>query len=428
MAKHAKLSASTSDRWLACPGSIKLSEAQPPKPTNDYARLGTAAHFLGEQCIREGRTPDYYLGQVVRMEGKENDEAFKISKAAPSGIIPEKDFRIDEQMVSAVEIYVNYVTELLSAGPEQSHVEKYFKGLGKVHKDMGGTADFAVVYPFDRSEIVDYKHGAGVMVEVENNNQLKIYGLGIYMEDPSVEEVKVTIVQPRIAHRDGPVRSVVYSAKELERFKVQVAEGAKATEKKKPKLESGPHCRFCPVLDTCPEMKKTVIAEIDNDFSDDPPVLEKGKTLPMPETDEDLGRVLSWMPVFESWFKAIAVRAQQELEAGRKVPGFKLVDKYGNRAWIDNEADIIDEFAKTFKKKEATFMELPKPEILSPAQMEKVKVKKADKEKLKELVKKYAKKPHKGYTVVPDSDRREAVNPYDEFDDDPPIMDDVIDV
>ncbi|MEE5994077.1 MAG: DUF2800 domain-containing protein, partial [Oscillospiraceae bacterium] len=44
---HAKLSASSSARWLACPPSALLN-AQSADTSSDFAREGTCAHELAE--------------------------------------------------------------------------------------------------------------------------------------------------------------------------------------------------------------------------------------------------------------------------------------------------------------------------------------------------------------------------------------------
>ena len=49
---HAKLSLSSSARWLACPPSA-LRNAELPDQTSEYAQLGTQAHALCEHLVKE---------------------------------------------------------------------------------------------------------------------------------------------------------------------------------------------------------------------------------------------------------------------------------------------------------------------------------------------------------------------------------------
>ena len=52
MAEHAKLSASSSHRWLNCGPSVRLEESF-ENTTNDAAEQGTAAHALSEHKLRK---------------------------------------------------------------------------------------------------------------------------------------------------------------------------------------------------------------------------------------------------------------------------------------------------------------------------------------------------------------------------------------
>ena len=40
--KHAKLSPSSSHRWIACPGSVLLESKIDEEPSSEYAEYGTA--------------------------------------------------------------------------------------------------------------------------------------------------------------------------------------------------------------------------------------------------------------------------------------------------------------------------------------------------------------------------------------------------
>ena len=50
---HALLSPSSSERWISCPPSVRMSEGIEEKPS-EYAAEGTAAHSLCEYKLRNG--------------------------------------------------------------------------------------------------------------------------------------------------------------------------------------------------------------------------------------------------------------------------------------------------------------------------------------------------------------------------------------
>ena len=89
--KHARLSASGSQRWLACPGSILLEESYPEDVVSEYAEYGTAGHQLAQVCLEKDRPATLFEGQV-----------FNQSKNFPEG------FAVDAEMADAVQTYLDY--------------------------------------------------------------------------------------------------------------------------------------------------------------------------------------------------------------------------------------------------------------------------------------------------------------------------------
>ena len=65
---HAILGASSSHRWLACPGSIRLSAGM-PNTGSVYAEEGTAAHELAEKCLNLGHDAADHLGETIVANG-----------------------------------------------------------------------------------------------------------------------------------------------------------------------------------------------------------------------------------------------------------------------------------------------------------------------------------------------------------------------
>ena len=72
MSQHSLLGASAAHRWLNCPGSFKLSQAAPHRPSSIYAATGTLAHeFIEQQTKSQGfsRLPVGELGQTYQRDG-----------------------------------------------------------------------------------------------------------------------------------------------------------------------------------------------------------------------------------------------------------------------------------------------------------------------------------------------------------------------
>ena len=66
MSKHARLAASQSHRWIACPGSIHMIEQFQdiyPEEDSEYAAEGTFAHELLSEQLEE----QYLGGKEARM-------------------------------------------------------------------------------------------------------------------------------------------------------------------------------------------------------------------------------------------------------------------------------------------------------------------------------------------------------------------------
>lgn len=368
---HSKYGASSANRWLNCPGSIKLSETVPPQPTSVYAQEGTAAHKLGELCLLNKTKPADYLEREITLDSGEK-------------------YFVTEDMVEAVTVYVDYVRSRAKLG--ELFVETRFS-LAFVHEDMFGTND-ACVYSsmLGMLEVIDYKHGAGIAVNPEENAQLAYYGLGaadVHDLHPD-SQIKLTIVQPRAAGE--PIKSWVTTVSYLKEFAKVLEKGVKACNAKKPKLKEGNWCRFCPAQAVCPQLEKKSLEVAKAEFKDEAIIL--------PEPDSlkpiDIKKVLDFAPVISSWLKAVEAYAFNELERGQSIDGYKLVKKRANRKWIDEE--------KTKERlMEGQPLEtlLTNPKLKSPAQLEKLVG--------KELVASLCETPDSGNTIVPVSDKRPAV-------------------
>lgn len=369
---------------MHCPGSVRMSRAVPDVDTV-YAAEGRSAHELAELWLRQG--------VLASAHGR------------------------DAEMIANVGVYVEYVRKLLlQTEPHRNLQVEVTFDLSPLNppEPMFGTAD-AVITGGRRLDVVDLKYGQGVPVEVNGNTQLLYYVLGALVHAwqtslsckwqeacsggdevigwalEQFDDIWVHIVQPRAPHADGPIRTAHVSHQEVRDFAAHLMLKAGATLAPDAPLHAGSWCKFCPAQAFCPEVKRYAIELAQKDFTVvEPPAAE---TLPI----EVVASILTKVDVLEHWVKSLKSRVQGELEAGRPVPGWKLVTKRPQRVWNSIEkvlewarggaGDGIDMFEHTLK---------------SPAAVEKDVGKKNLPAELYSLV-------SSGVTLVPEYDRRPAV-------------------
>lgn len=385
--KHSVLSASGAHRWLACPGSVRMSEGM-PKTSSVYADEGTVAHRVAEDCLRSGMNAAKYLGGMIPLNGIE--------------------YEITQDMVDAVQLYLDTVRN--DWQPSNNHelkVEHKFK-LDWLYPGMFGTNDAMVCEPFGVLRVYDFKYGAGVPVEVEGNPQMMYYALGAAKGD-AYESVELVVVQPRAPHSEGPIRRASMPIEDLTRWGNEVLlPGAKATDEENAPLNAGEHCRFCPALAVCPAQKALAVSVAQEVFAD------KSAAPPSPEqlTLPELKKILDVSDLIESWLSSCRAHVQSLLETGRVKSvdvGYKIVAGRASRAWKNaEEAEqwllmLVSDPGEAYTRK-----------LLSPAQAEKL-LKGDAKKALKEMVEE-----KRGNTLAPLSDKREeiqaAITAFEEVD------------
>ncbi len=403
MTTHAILGASSAARWLACPGSVREIGALPiylQNPGTKYAQEGTAAHALGEVCLRDDTEPEFYRGQWINADvavfGSEED-----AKTLPGDWFP-----VNSDMIDAVSIYTDAIRGYMAKfGNAQLHLEKKVYPVVGREDDLFGTADAIVVEPYGVLIVGDYKHGAGIVVEIEDNDQLKYYGLGAlnYVEGmgEEVSEVWLVIIQPRAEHRDGPVRRWKISVEDLREFGDTLVAGSAATEDPLAQLVSGSHCRdhFCNAQAKCPLLKSQIMETAMEILPD---IEEPVVRLPDSSDGAEIARAMTIASLAKGWAKSVGEMAIIAAQAGVEIPGKKMVRKSKNRAWKD--ADDVERRLKN--KKGILASKIFKTVLQTPAQVEKVVG--------KEWVAKYAHKPEGDVILVDEDDKRLALPPLAE--------------
>lgn len=392
---HSRLGASNCKRWWSCPGSVRMT-ADLPNQSTSYANEGSAAHALGEACLREGRDAAFALDHWIHMDGT--------IEFGPEGI-PEKEkgntwFFVDEDMCDAVQTYVDFYNATVEPGDEVEIEQRVH--LDQFHPQLFGTADLVIYKPKQKKLIVaDYKHGRGVAVEAKDNVQGLYYAAGaaIRSHNRPLESIEVVIVQPRCAHKDGPVRRWETTAMDLIEWVSDLVDAAKATEAADAPLNAGEWCKFCPAAATCPAFAQAAIDAAKADFTAEGEVI---LTAPQRYSPEALAQALKNIDLIEDWCSAVRKFGHDEALAGRVAPGFKLVNTRATRKFR-SEAEFLS-MAQVMELDESEY--LTEPKVKSVAQVEKSLGKKGFKP-FEVLVEKKS----SGVVLAPLSDSREPVRP-----------------
>jgi hypothetical protein len=141
--------------------------------------------------------------------------------------------------------------------------------LDWIHPDFGGTLDVSIVEEFGTLNICDLKYGRGLVVEPESNLQLLSYALAVAHEyHYNFYKIALTILQPRIPHTNGLVRTWTIGVDELKEYEALFAFAIDRCEAKNPEYRAGEHCRFCRAKDICKEFPNAKYREACSDFDD----------------------------------------------------------------------------------------------------------------------------------------------------------------
>ncbi len=363
--EHSALGASSSERWMNCPGSVALTRVvrasgEFAEDDPDYRRDGTEAHALAAYCLTHG-----------------------VDAWEP----PIEDFlSLTDDMMAAVQTYLDFTRTLQG---RYRHVELRLH-RPEFHELAYGTLDFAAIQVSqDAADFVDYKHGEGIVVEVEGNPQLQYYAflfVGYDREQyPDEMTIRLHIVQPRAHHANGPIRTWETRAGSIRRWAEEELRPAMERTANERYLSVGDWCRFCPAKLICPAMACLSDELLHKIKHRDP---EQRVKLLEPEA---LGDWYDKWQKIKTYGKAIEEEAERRVLDGVAVPGVKAVARKSWRVFKP-EAPIKDTFG------EAGFA--PK----SVAEIEKL-------DHGKEFVAEYAFNANDGkLSIAPTNDRRKEVS------------------
>ena len=364
MADHAVLSASGSHRWLNCTPSARL-ELEFENTGSEAAREGTAAHALCEHKLK----------RALRMRSKR----------------PVSDYDSDE-MEECTDAYAEFVIEQYEAAKQVCKdpvilIEQRLDFSCYV-PDGFGTGDCLIISD-DRLHIIDFKYGMGVLVEAEDNPQMKLYALGalaVYDALYDIREVSMTIFQPR---REN-VSTWTVSVDELKAWaENELKPRAKMAYDGEGEYLPGEWCTFCRAAVRCRARAEEKLRLAQTEFRM-PPLL----------TDAEIEEILAVLPDLTKWANEIAAYAlDAALNHGKEWNGFKVVEGRSVRKYRDEAA--VAEAAK-----EAGYKDIYRQSLIPLTEMQRLMGKDKFEEILGGLITKAPGRP----TLVPISDKRPAMN------------------
>lgn len=364
MTQHAKLSASSAYRWLACPPSVALSEEYPDKAST-YAQEGTDAHTLCQYKVEKA------LGQQAE-DPVENLTYYNM------------------EMENSAEGYAEFVMEKVAAARKRSKdalvmVEQRLD-FSKYVPEGFGTGD-CVIISDGSLYIIDFKYGLGVLVDAVRNPQMMCYALGaleMFDELYDIQEIHMSIYQPRRQN----VSTYTMSTKALLDWAEKVlVPTAKLAFEGKGEFQAGDHCRFCKAKAVCRKRAEYNLELAKYDFA-------------MPSTLEsnEIAAILPKIDSLVAWGEDIKKYALNQAMAGTTYEGYKVVEGRSTRKYTsenDVAKAVVAEGFNPYEKK-----------LLGITAMQSM----LGKKRFNEILGKFIYKPEGKPTLVPNTDPRPEMN------------------
>lgn len=372
---HALLGPSSAKRWKECTPSARLEE-QFPEEDSAYAAEGTLAHKLAEQ--------------ILRYNNKE------ITKKAFSTRVNKikADSLYSAEMQDYIADYANLVwetvNEVKASCPDALVLFEQQLDFSEYVPEGFGTGDVVIVAD-DTVHVIDLKYGKGVGVSAVDNPQLRLYGVGAYLEHSmlyDIRKVKMTIIQPRLEN----ISSEELTAEELlDWAETEIKPRAALAYAGEGDFVVGDHCRFCRARKICRARAEYNLELTKLEF-EEPALL----------SDEKIGEVLKKADELAHWVKDVTDYALAQALKGVKFEGWKLVEGMSRRKYADPDTVATRLYLDGWEADE-----IYKPqELIGITDMTKL----IGKAKFEQLLSDIVIKPEGKPTLVPETDKRPEIS------------------
>ena len=234
---------------------------------------------------------------------------------------------------------------------------------------------------------MDLKYGAGIEVSADHNPQMMLYALGaleIFDGIYDIDTVRMTIYQPRKSNI-----SIFETSKDelLQWAETELTQKAQLAYEGQGNFSCGEWCRFCKAKAECRERAEANLALARYEFQS--PVLLD---------DEEIADILGKVDALTAWASDVKEYALQQAVSGKEWTGWKLVEGRSNRKYTSEAAVAATVEGAGFDPYER--------KVLGVTAMQKL----LGKTRFEELLAPYIEKPQGKPTLVPESDKRPAMN------------------
>jgi len=334
---HSPISPSNFERRMLCPGSLNAEKGL-PYTTSVYAETGTMLH---------DKVNEYITGAKWLYTDEHDDIIFPFYH------------NLTEQQQTAVIDAGKYYRDLTFSNLQVvKEIHEQTFSLDFLMPGMQGTAD-SVLILYDKEKnrcqihVIDYKFGQGVAVKAQDNYQLMLYALGVYMH-PEISNVvrykcnlgsnqqpfrfttaHLHIVQPYLENSrwdlsDEQLTSLITGSR-MQLIKTAIAN---AQEENAVRIPSTKACQFCKAKPTCYALNSLVPTLNNKDTKE--LLAAKVRLL----SDEELGRIYDNKDLIKTYLTSVEEYIKEKLETGEFL-NYKLMPKMSNRKWIDEAESVL---------------------------------------------------------------------------------------
>lgn len=320
MPVHSKFGGSSIYILDKCAGALRMYASAPEETESARAEEGTAAHKLGEFCLKSGLSAYDCL-----------DLTFN-------------NHIVTSTMANDIQLYIGDVRRLLAEHPDAIMKVEPRVVMSSVSDEVFGYVDVLIFVPSLRKLYVcDLKYGYGL---VESSTmQLKHYAvssLDTFNLWDYVDTVEGIIYQPRGEHIDGEIRNVLYTISDCLNFRARFQQIYNEAKQLNAPLVAGEHCRYCKASPIC---RKRLLRTLDMLYPDAPlETLDPGEVMLMFKEVSTMKRQA----------EKITELANVYGRSGKRLEGFKMVKSMARHECIDEDAlvaEILTSPAATIKSK-----------------------------------------------------------------------------